>query len=110
MPNDTRYPDPQDINTGTNQNSDPSTYLDTGQEGTSTHHKKTLIPAKGNLWFEKTTQGRQKPGGTNKDYVGTISHASVLDEFLKKPMRLGSKILLESGLMTPFLAQNSGGT
>ena len=70
----------QHINTGTTQNSDPSTYSDTGQEGTSTPHKETLIPAKGHPGFEKI-------GGTNKDYAGTIPHAPVLDEFWKKPPR-----------------------
>ena len=41
----------------------------------------------GNPVFEKTTRGRQKSGGINKDNLGTIPHAPVLDEFLEKPHR-----------------------
>ena len=58
-----------------------------GQEGTFTPHKETPIPEKGNPGYEKATQGKNKPGGTEDDDVGTILYAPVLDVFLRKPGR-----------------------
>ena len=67
--NNTEYPDSQDINTGTPQNPNPTTYSDTGQE--STPHKETLISIDGNPGFGKITQGRQNSGGDEQRLCGS---------------------------------------
>ena len=87
MSNDTGYPDPQDINTGSPGNSDSDNPSDTEQESISTSQQETSTPKSVNSGFLDIPQGNQDSGGIDKDDLDVMPSAPVLDEFFKKDNR-----------------------
>ena len=88
-PDDTWYPDTLEIGTGTTQDSDQTTCPGAAQEGTTILSKEPPLPRRDHSGSERTTRGKNKPGGTKDDDVGIIQFAPVSDEFscIKRPGR-----------------------
>ena len=113
-PDDTGYPDTLEIGTGTAQDPDPATAPGAAQEGIPILSKEPPLPRRDNSGSESNTSGKNKPGGTKDDNVGSIPHAPVLDEILGtqrrgRPQGSSSKIQQGYGLRNPFLILSSRG-
>ena len=80
-PDDTGYPDTLEVGTDTPQHSEETTCPEAAQKGTPTVTKEKPLLKETLSGSERTTRGKNKPGGAKDDNVGKTVITPLPDEF-----------------------------